>query len=1682
MTNHFEGYVADLCSGYRPMVLEPMGCRDHLILLKNISLHMQSLSDRSLLSLQKILPMSLQGLLDSERQTAENQIHYENLMDEACMSILVDRLRNRISSMLDTEDKLKVLDRKTFLNIANQYHQENKAIGNMMQKSNHNFKLTRLKYLNEEIIEKIQQVLLKVEQTSEREYLAQFAQLLVDTGLIYGSPAEIQLARLLDIIDDTFDKITQSYLSFQKEVSKRSILTEGVSGLLKFSMEKVVFDTDWYYELAPLVKDLVDKLVDSMRDEFLKPYNDVKKFNMILGAIRSNLQLLYFSFNRASKELDMLISTRKRISEWELRVSQLEQKLSKAQEFDRESLLSSTRRSELLVSEEEFTKVFRSLGINEEKLVKIHPKYLLLRPKEIMISNEDDDEEVTFEEVMEHIKDCNPVTKKHFAVIKEEALRYRIDHLLQHKIRVREQELNQMIDSLSSESAQDRPRLAKLHEIQNTIKEVMSEGYPENVPVNSRLHDLETKNDFLTKVLIDGECKEKLRRLSRVFGFVTEVESMFGSQGINRTSTELLMSDSDSFSDVDWSKMEFLKKSLFFRNRCLALFPKIEDFVQKVYASYMNYLVNQASTHGEKTDISTILLIETIYYYLKHKPELTQIYKKRRDNLAYILRGSVDIVRSSDLSLADLKSRIEGLQDRMRHLKGFSDDRKSKICQAFMFINQLETIALLLRRVKVFRREDVKLKNREMYRVIAQGIRCPGMKDLPLKKSDLNCPELNAFIEYFDKVDTLVEEWLDTKRKITEIRCRLSKAVNNNGLSEAIICIFELPDANIGERLQVGMQSYDFLIDMVSMIRDQLSKTSNTQKHLEDDIRYKKMVDGIEQFKSSSTRKELQVYIKYVMVHQLPDLGFTNDIINAKLRFIWVFNKLAGLLYENITLADLKDHYKAALASEKCDAMVKQKLKTIKVISTIVERIEKAEVLSDQLNDCQNMSADKYFKLLSKIRNSSVKLGDKLMDNYLSVMQKIEDVYFTANGSSLTTYLTLEEYQYSTKSMSVPSMIEIFVMKNFKVQVDFQKWMISTLYKDHPRKLEVDAIIDLKLLSNTEQFRDLQDLQAAQDNLLNEAATNIEGIVTGTLDGHATTLDTVHSALASLTSVAYHCESEQQILLTRLLLWTLKETRLLNRDSGKDAKKMLLTMKDVGIIAEIASILKNSLICNSEELALEASLKIKESNGAQRSQDSQSRSIIPRQILELLEDYLTPVELISQKLIEVSVRARKSSISDLTQVNKILKDLKFPDQIISKINMVSLLESHNDSTEASPIKEIIENELLDTDDQDVTEICLVDSIDFDHLLKEIEILFIDQNSKMVEILNGLIKAADFSRSSIEASLILKEVSATVSVEHKKSMNKKVTSLKQINNKKLRNDQKENQLVNKGKLVQTGKRSAVMEASRKTSQSSNNVIANQEHNIEKVHGLGDFSNGEGKQLRKRKPDISNAQMPDIKEEKKGARSMTRPSQELKVTLFDSLTLRSNGKTVNGRKTSFITQLEGMNETLAKDLGLTGTLELEIQKQTSKDQFDFCKSQIQAKKPLIYGTVNIKSNETSNFLDECQLWEGFNGKIGRVWLFNSNYDKDLVKDYHFLPSSATLNSKSYVLFIMEKRLDGKPVDSSAEIHINSKAMNSSQDSRKLNNSYLDQSNSHQPNKIRSTKDGRAARPKKKGRGAN
>ena len=160
--------------------------------------------------------------------------------------------------------------------------------------------------------------------------------------------------------------------------------------------------------------------------------------------------------------------------------------------------------------------------------------------------------------------------------------------------------------------------------------------------------------------------------------------------------------------------------------------PKIEDFVQKVYASYMNYLVNQASTHGEKTDISTILLIETIYYYLKHKPELTQIYKKRRDNLAYILRGSVDIVRSSDLSLADLKSRIEGLQDRMRHLKGFSDDRKSKICQAFMFINQLETIALLLRRVKVFRREDVKLKNREMYRVIAQGIRCPGMKDLPL--------------------------------------------------------------------------------------------------------------------------------------------------------------------------------------------------------------------------------------------------------------------------------------------------------------------------------------------------------------------------------------------------------------------------------------------------------------------------------------------------------------------------------------------------------------------------------------------------------------------------------------------------------------------------------------------------------------------------------------------------------------------------------------------------------------------------------------------------------------------------------------------------------------------------------------------------------------------------------------
>lgn len=1678
MTQHFEGYVADLCSGFRPMVLEPMSCRDYLIILRLVSRHLHTLSDRHLLSIQRLLPMSIQGLVDQDRSSNDHQINCENLMDEACMNIVANRLRDLISSMFQTEDKLRLLDNNAILKLEKECHLVRQTLRNMIHSNGQNTKLARLKYWKAEVIDKVDLVLTKLYQTKNRECLAQFAQLLVDTGLITGMPAETQLANLLCMTDDAFERISTNYLSYQREVSKRLILKHGVNDLVNYSMQRTVLESKWYAQLPPLVKSLVENFVESIEKELFKPYAEVNKADEILGAIKSNLQLLYFSFSKTVNDLEQLIEMNIRISDWYQRATYLDQRLRAVKEISETDLLSNDRRSEMLVSVDEFKKVFSSNDQREHKFLKHLPKYKSLKEIDYYLSSEGD-EVMTFAEVMEEINNCYPLTPSRMAVIEEEALRFRVDKLQKHKISVTENELALMVSSLPSRSEQDKARLAYLKRIQSIMAEVMSDSYPESVSVELRQQDLNRKKELLSKVLIGGNCKEKLRRLTGVSDFVTEVEKMLHSQGINRSVAELLEGGIQALADIDWSKIDSLGKSLFFRNKYLSLFPEIEAFVQRVYTCYLNYLVGQASTHGEKTDISNILLIETIYYYLKEKPELNQIYKKRRDNLLAILRGSIEMMDAKNLTLLDMKSRIEALQDRMKHLKGFNEDKRSKIGQAFHFINQLEVIALLLRRVKVFLKEDVNMKNRDMYRAIAQAVRNPSLLRLPLASSELNCEKLKDFIQYFDQIDKLMDEWITIKDKISEARCILDKTCRSRCLSDAIMCIFELPDKSIGERLERDMGKYVFLNDMAQWIRQQLRETECLQEHLEDDERYKKVTEGIEQFKSSSTRLELQQYLLYLLKHRLVKLGFTNKEINTLLKFYWVFNKLTGLLYEKISLTDLETKYRDAISSTKCDNIVKLRLKNMRILSTIEDRINKANELSNQLSECQGLTAERYFQLLSDIRNSKVTFGDTKLENYLTVMSKIEKVYFSSRGTNLAAHVSLEEYQYSTNSLPVPIRIEEFVYKHLKEQVDYQKWMHAVLNNDHPRKAEVDTIIDISLMHTAEHFRDLQELQAHQEALLNKLSTEVERLLLSSLGADSITFDSVKKVFYGICGLKYFCDSDQLILLVKLFLWTLKESKLLEKRNEEESSKMLISLQNVELLAEMGRFLKAKLQIQDQELLLKTVCRPKDPSDSQRTVDQSERTKNSDTVLEILEKYIEPVEQLYQKMIEVSVQIKKHSIADLLVVCNRLRDLGLPDQTISILNKLSLVEAQSESTEASPAKILIENELLDSLEHPVKQLELVDRIHLDDLISEIEELLIHQKTQLYSRLNNLVKAAEFVKQGLEEKGSQQEVSATVSTDRKKATNKKVTAIKQVNNRKNRSDQKENQIVAKGKQSQTGKKSLAAIASRKNSNDSLDENGTHEQKTEKVAENGESENSDAKQLRKRKPDIVKTQKTDSKVDKKKAKVEHRHVSGQRVAMFDSLTLRTEHKTFENKKVTFFTQQEGLDEATVNELSLKGHLDLHLYEMESSARFEYCKSLIRKEEPIIYGCLHIRNNNVGDLLEKSPLWEGYNERIGRVWIFKENHEKEFVREYDFLPNTCTTSTNSYMVFILEKRIDGKEIDSSAVLPLPRRAKHSSPDNKKLGSTQIDDSFSRRASKSRSIKEGGRNVRSRKGR---
>ena len=119
----------------------------------------------------------------------------------------------------------------------------------------------------------------------------------------------------------------------------------------------------------------------------------------------------------------------------------------------------------------------------------------------------------------------------------------------------------------------------------------------------------------------------------------------------------------------------------------------------------------------------------------------------------------------------------------------------------------------MLRRVKLFRSEDVNIKNCDIYETIEEVIKNPRLKQLPLLESELNCIEVQDFCQYFENLNAHLNKWDELKVKISDIHCTLPKCMSQNQFSQAILNIFDLPEIDEAKILVEGMSKYKFLED-----------------------------------------------------------------------------------------------------------------------------------------------------------------------------------------------------------------------------------------------------------------------------------------------------------------------------------------------------------------------------------------------------------------------------------------------------------------------------------------------------------------------------------------------------------------------------------------------------------------------------------------------------------------------------------------------------------------------------------------------------------------------------------------------------------------------------------------------------------------------------------------------------
>ena len=1629
--------------------------RDYMILLNLIWENKEKLPLFSLNKLQRFLPFSIQGLLQLKIEGKR----LWDLFDTSMEQLLKESMR---SIFEESFNKVQKFGKMNFFEINNKNIQIKQVISNLTPSSSlpeeSEPSMSNLKLFQKDILTPLGVYINKLinDNLCYDDFLG-LSTLIVKSQLLKGTQVELDMLKLVRSSDIAFQEIIQKFGEFQKSIMKLDISSLNVEDLKDSCFQKKALNSKNHEEPEPLVQKLIDLTVRNLKKTYYKSLSKCFKLNDVKLGIRSNLLWTYFNYEEGKEELVQFLEANNSIMIWGKRVSHIKKKLDESSKLPEAWILAHMEPSSLLISREDYLKAFKYKSTKINRFIKNHELYLEMAKLEGLSEEDSNSRECSFKEVMQdYISEKIPLCESRMKVVVRESFRAKVDMLLNSRLTVNDADfdifLRKFKECALKKDDFDNKRIEELDKIKRLLDEILSADYLDGVESNSRSKELKKHVAELDKYNMRGKCSQKLNRLLNVISFVETTKAEIESQrvveptgDIEHFSKEL---DKIAAKDINWSKMSFLQNVNTLKNPDLKKFPAHYSLISSLYSKYMNYLI-EGFIPGEKTNASALILVETISETLSKNPESSALYSKRKDNFVKLLQGIVELNQNANqtptkkkyMSLNEFKTKVEDLYERRTQIKNIPTEKESKVRQAIYFLEQLEILARLLKRVKVFKCEDVNKRYLKMYRMISEVLKNKSIEALPIIQEEILGTECASFKKYFNEVNHILNWFEKLKSHVSDIHCSIEKNLQNSHFSHILKILFKLEETDSYERLLEKLSLYNYLEDEYMQLKVHLEEIKNLGMHLGDAKNYQKFTGSIEIYQNKETRQEFQIYLWYLANQRLKGIWFISADIKDDLRFLCTFNRLVKLLWDPVCLSDLQREYREALNSDMCNETAKKYLKDRRILARIEERIESAQSLKEQFSrDNRNTTPEDYFRLVDSIHKSSVKVFDYEMEEgsclnkyqFIEFLKEVEAAFHKKNADSLL--LRMEVSPNIIKDLfdeyKVPSKISYLVLKKYRDNQVVQDWLTTVLKTDKLYQIEIDLLLkelesdienqgrkELLTKKHSEAQSLIQGLKKLETEFKQSSPPNYLLIeeITRKVEQVGLTLDKIQieSLITICFSVWVRVEAKEQIDI-RILPAVVKAVKIIVVFVQQEKEQFVLSQ----------------IISRDNTIELDAS-----------SSYSSSETNL-KKMMQILTPLVIGIRDLFAKVNEVISKIRREvddEVMDEKEMEEMVKDL-FSSLVPHEVN-IDLRELFTGFEKVYRMFNDVET--IPKLSEDFIDGKRIGERFEKHNFQEISKLLTSREATLTDNLNRIYFQV-IRKEKFEPGIKSHKSASSKITKQGKGGNYKngrrqsgAAMSKRFKNKKIQNNKAIHEKEKKFIPTSAGEKENILEETSEDLKSDPETVQGIHEKTPNQTGLNTKDvNKSG--LEKRRPEVETRTSGRIRE-MKGSNSMNQlvpfsPSfPEKKICDKVSVTFSGNSSPVF-KNISLITKMQNLDEEAIERLRLNKIGKINLEECLDDSSFDkyislLKNEQSKQLKPLpstIYGWLNFKNNSFSEQLNKSHRWK-CDILQGKLWVFKSEKKNEHLKSMNVYPDGVNLKTNFHTVFI----IDVKPLENEEEV---------------------------------------------------